>query len=177
MASPVHDFLASVHADHLPDRSGRPYDAIPEMASLDPDGFGICLATVDGYLYEVGDTRRDFTIQSISKVFTYGLALADRGIEAVGELIDVEPSGEAFHEISVHPTTGRPRNAMINAGAIAAVALIDGDTPEERFERIRSLFSQVRQPRPRDGRRTSSRPTTRSLIGIGRSATCCATPG
>ncbi len=142
MASPVHDFLASVHADHLPDRNGRPYDSIPQMASLDPDGFGICLATVDGYLYEVGDTRRDFTIQSISKVFTYGLALADRGIEAVGELIDVEPSGEAFHEISVHPTTGRPRNAMINAGAIAAVALIDGDTPEERFERIRSLFSR-----------------------------------
>ena len=89
--------------------SGRPYDAIPQMASLDPDGFGICLATVDGYLYEVGDTRRDFTIQSISKVFTYGLALADRGIEAVGELIDVEPSGEALpRDLRSHPTTGRP---------------------------------------------------------------------
>ena len=72
------------------------------VASI-PTRFGICLATVDGYLYEVGDTRPDFTIQSISKAFTYGLALADRGIEAVGERIDVEPSGEAFHEISRRP--------------------------------------------------------------------------
>ena len=79
------------------------------MASLDPDWFGICLATVDGYLYEVGDTRRDFTIQSISKAFTYGLALADRGIEAVGERIDVEPSGEAFNEISPAPDDGPAR--------------------------------------------------------------------
>ncbi len=141
MASPVHDFLASVHAAHLPETGGGVYDAIPQMASL-PDGFGICLATVDGYLYEVGDTRRDFTIQSISKAFTYGLALADRGIEAVGERIDVEPSGEGFYEISLDPVTGRPRNAMINAGAIAACALVDGSSPEEQFERVRSVFSR-----------------------------------
>jgi len=138
--SPVHDFLASVHAAHLPDERGRVYDAIPQTASL-PDGFGICLATVDGYLYEVGDTRRDFTIQSISKAFTYGLALADRGIEAVGERIDVEPSGEGFYEISLDPRTGRPRNPMINAGALAAAALVKGDSPEERFQRVRAAFS------------------------------------
>ena len=140
MASPVHDFLASVHAAHLPDTRGRVYDAIPQMASL-PDGFGICLATVDGYLYEVGDTRRDFTIQSISKAFTYGLALADRGIEAVGERIDVEPSGEGYYEISLDGSTGRPRNAMINAGAIAAGAMVAGATPEERFQRVQALHS------------------------------------
>jgi glutaminase len=141
VASPVHDYLASVHAAHLADTRGGVYDHNPEMASLDPEGFGICLATVDGHLYEVGDTRRDFTIQSISKAFTYGLALADRGIEGVGDRIDVEPSGEAFYEISLRPATGRPRNAMINAGAIAACSLVAGDTLDERFERVRQTFS------------------------------------
>src|SRR5215217_8434593 len=123
------------------DQSGRVADHIPEMARV-PDGFGICIATVDGFLYEVGDTRRDFTIQSISKTFTYGLALADRGLAAVDAKIDVEPSGEAFYEISLSQETGRPSNAMINAGAIAAASLIAGDTLDARFERVRHAFSR-----------------------------------
>jgi glutaminase len=143
MPSPVDDYLASVLAANLPDRSGRVADHIPEMTEVDHDAFGICLATVDGHLYEAGDMRTDFTIQSISKTFTYGLALADRGFAAVDEKIDVEPSGEAFYEISLGPHTGRPRNAMINAGAIAAASLVAGATLDERFERVRSLFSHA----------------------------------
>jgi glutaminase len=143
VASPVDDYLASVLAANAADRSGRVADQIPEMAEVDHDAFGICLATADGHLYEAGDTRTDFTIQSISKTFTYGLALADRGFDVVDAKIDVEPSGEAFYEISLGPQTGRPRNAMINAGAIAAASLVKGETLDERFERVRSLFSRA----------------------------------
>src|SRR5918994_7844449 len=141
--SPVDAYLAAVHAAHLPDRSGRVYDGIPELGGVDPDAFGICLATVDGYVYEVGAARTDFTIQSISKTFTYGIALADRGFAAVDAKIDVEPSGEAFYEISLSPETGHPSNAMINAGAIAACSLVAGDTPEARYERVRATFGKA----------------------------------
>ena len=41
--------------------------------------------------------------------------------------IGVEPSGEAFNEISVDKTTKKPKNPMINAGAIAAVSLDPGE--------------------------------------------------
>ena len=74
---------------------------IPELAGADPRWFGISLATVDGYVYEVGDTRQPFTIQSISKPFVYGLALEDCGKAAVLERIGVEPTGDAFNEISL----------------------------------------------------------------------------
>src|SRR5215210_476209 len=141
--SPVDAYLSAVHAAHLPDRSGAVYDGIPELAGVDPEAFGICLATVDGHLYEAGDTRSDFTIQSISKTFTYALALADRGMEAVDRKIDVEPSGEAFFEISLSPETGLPSNAMINAGAIAACSLVAGDTLDAREERVRGTFSRA----------------------------------
>ncbi|NKF31354.1 glutaminase, partial [Pseudomonas sp. BGM005] len=80
---------------------------------------------------------------SISKPFTYALAIADRGLDAVLERIDVEPSGDAFNEISLEPETGRPRNPMINAGAIAAHALVSGDDSDARVERILDLYSRL----------------------------------
>ena len=42
---------------------------IPELAKANPDAFGICLVTTGGHLYEVGDSRQEFTIQSICKPF------------------------------------------------------------------------------------------------------------
>lgn len=142
MTSLVQRYLEDLHAELLDDRSGTVAGYIPELARVDPDAFAICLATSDGHVYEVGDSRKAFAIQSISKPFTYALALADRGIEAVATKVDVEPSGEAFNEISLDPTTERPRNPMINAGAIASASLIAGATPQERFERIRRLYSR-----------------------------------
>nr|WP_233608730.1 glutaminase A [Nocardia stercoris] len=121
---------------------GAPADYIPELAAVEPDSFGLCLATADGRVYSVGDTDIPFTIQSISKPFTYALALADRGVDAVGQRIDVEPSGDAFNEISLDPVTERPRNPMINAGAITATSLITGRDAAEKTERIVRCYSR-----------------------------------
>ena len=37
------------------------------------------MATVDGAVYEAGDTRVEFTIQSISKPLTFAMALEAHG--------------------------------------------------------------------------------------------------
>jgi glutaminase len=42
---------------------------------VNPELFSICVVTVDGEVYQVGDDKQLFTIESISKVFAYGLAL------------------------------------------------------------------------------------------------------
>ncbi len=117
----VQDYIDGVYRDLTGERSGSVADYIPELARVDPDSFAICLATTDGYVYEAGDSLA-LAIQSISKPFSYALALADRGLAAVAEKVDVEPSGEPFNEISLDPITERPRNPMINAGAITSVA-------------------------------------------------------
>ncbi|WP_336711988.1 glutaminase A [Arthrobacter sp. USHLN218] len=141
MDSPIQTYLQALHDEIAGIRDGTPDSNIPGIAGVDPDRFGICLATADGYAYEVGDTREDFTIQSISKPLTYGLALADLGAGAVDEKIDVEPSGDAFNELSLAEGTGRPANAMINAGAIAAASLVKGRGGSSRFERILKTYS------------------------------------
>jgi glutaminase len=138
---PVARTLEKLHQRFATLGAGEVARYIPELASADPAWFGISLATADGHIYEVGDTRQPFTIQSISKPFVYGLALEDRGKAAVLERIGVEPTGEAFNEISLEFETGRPRTPMINAGAITATSLVDGESIEDRWARILGLFS------------------------------------
>src|SRR5258705_3038573 len=140
-SSPIDRYVRLLHErfQNLDDGAVATY--IPELAVADPAWFGIGVATADGYVYEVGDTRQPFTIQSISKPFVYGLALEDCGKAAVLERIGVEPTGDAFNEISLESPTGRPRNPMINAGAITATSLVRGESPEDRWNRILALFS------------------------------------
>lgn len=139
--SPIHGVLQRLHAELQADRRGAVATYIPELAKADPAHFGIVIATVDGHVYEVGDTRAPFTIQSISKPLVYGLALQDWGAERVQRAVGVEPSGEAFNSISLEAGTGRPMNPMINAGAIATSSLVKGETRVARLERVLDMLS------------------------------------
>jgi glutaminase len=140
-AAPLQDYLEQLHAALAPIADGALADYIPELTRADPAWFGIALATVDGHVYQAGDSRLPFTVQSISKAIAYGLALEDRGLDAVLAKIGVEPTGEAFNSISLEPGTGRPLNPMINAGAIATTALVrDDETPA--LERLLATFAR-----------------------------------
>jgi glutaminase len=140
--SPILDYLESLHARFRTLAQGNVADYIPELARADADSFGICIATHDGFIYEVGDTGQHFTLQSISKPLTYGLALEESGEDAVLAKIGVEPSGDAFNAISLRPQTGAPLNPLINAGAIAACGMIAGDTVARKSQRILDTYSR-----------------------------------
>jgi glutaminase len=103
---------------------------IPELAKANPAHFGICLATVDGRVVRAGDWEHEFTIQSMCKPFAFQLALEELGREETLAHVGVEPSGDAFNAIELHPQTMRPFNPMINAGAIAISSLIKKGSPE-----------------------------------------------
>lgn len=136
------NYLESLHQTYSIIDKGEVASYIPELLKADPQWFGIALITVDGHVYQVGDSRQPFTIQSISKAVTYGIALEDNGVETVLRKVDVEPSGEAFNSISLEPETGRPRNPMINAGAIATVGLVVGETPDQKLERMLKSYER-----------------------------------
>ena len=141
MARLVQRYLDRIREEHAGVTEGALADYIPELARVDPTGFGMSLSSADGFVYESGDAATEFTIQSISKPFTYALALDRMGADAVDARIGVEPSGEAFNEISVDQSTKMPKNPMINAGAITAVSLIPATTPDERFALIQDFYS------------------------------------
>jgi glutaminase len=135
------DYLQELQRQFAELNDGEVADYIPELAKANSDWFGICIATTEGHVYEVGDSRQEFTIQSISKPFVYGLALEDNGRADILGKIGVEPTGDAFNSISLDPLTGRPANPMINAGAIAAAGQIMGHDENKRINRILEMMS------------------------------------
>jgi glutaminase len=138
---PLQQYLVALHERFRSLHDGQVATYIPELAKANPDDFGICIVTADGYVYAVGDSDRPITIQSISKPIVYAAALADRGREQVLAKVGVEPSGEAFNSISLDPQTGAPLNPMINAGAIASAGLLNGDTAEDQWARVAGVMA------------------------------------
>lgn len=140
VTSPFRGYLGDLHEKYQSLRDGAVADYIPELALANPDWFGICVVTVDGQVFEVGDCSQLFTIQSISKAFVYGMALEDHGREYVNSKVSVEPTGEAFNSIVLDEKTNRPYNPMVNAGAIATADLIKGNGATERLKRMLDMF-------------------------------------
>jgi len=138
---PIQQVLERLHRRFLPDRRGTLASYIPELAAVDAEPLGIALVPIEGGVYEAGDTAAPFTIQSISKPATYGYALRDCGVGAVLRKIGVEPTGDAFNSINLEPDTGRPRNPMVNAGAIATCGLVHQAHPEDAFARVLAHIS------------------------------------
>lgn len=125
MRTPVPDYLDEVLQRCSDNQDGELADFIPELAAVDPDKLAVALCMPDGTRYGAGDVDTRFTIQSISKPFAYALALVEHGHDGMEQLVGVEPSGDSYNEISLE-STGRPRNAMINIGAITTHALVGG---------------------------------------------------
>jgi glutaminase len=137
----VQRYLDALHERHAGVDDGEVATYIPELGRADPSWFGICLVTVDGASYEVGQTHQTFSIQSVSKPFTFGLALEELGDELVRSRIGVEPTGEAFNSITLAPGTGIPLNPMVNAGAITAAGLVTERHPADAVDRLLANLS------------------------------------
>jgi len=137
----VQQFLEHLHHDLQALSAGKVASYIPELSKADPDWFGISMVTLDGRTFDVGDSHQKFTIQSISKVFVYGMALEDFGRENVIKKVGGEPTGDPFNSlIRLDEDSKRPENPMINAGAIATTSLITGQDPADRLNRMLAMF-------------------------------------
>jgi glutaminase len=137
----LQELVDGLHKKYTPRNDGEVATYIPELGKADPEDFGICIATSDGRIFEAGDSDRLFTIQSISKPFTFGMALEAHGQEKISRHVGVEPSGDAFNSIELEKGTNRPFNPMINAGAITVSALLYEHYGDEALEQMLARFS------------------------------------
>ena len=141
--SELQTLLDDVYAKYEPLAEGSVATYIPELAKADPAVFGICIVTADGQTFEAGDCDRSFTMQSISKPFTFGLALEELGGDRVMRHVGVEPSGDAFNSIELHHQSNRPFNPMVNSGAITVTALLHRIHGDHTLEYLLDRFSVI----------------------------------
>src|SRR6202021_3207136 len=82
-------------------KNGRGQNAgyIPPPAEVDPQLFGVCVATVDGQTFSAGDADCEFALESISKVFTAALAMEQVGAREFHRKVGADPTGEAFNSV------------------------------------------------------------------------------
>lgn len=137
--------IVSETYDELADErgGGNPARYIPALAMVDPNKFGIALATSDGEVFCAGDADEAFSIQSVSKVFALALALEREGAglwDAVGR----EPSGNAFNSIvQLEREKGIPRNPFINSGALVTTDRFIGERSPD--EAVQDLLARLRR--------------------------------
>jgi glutaminase len=124
--------------------SGELPTYIPELGMVDPDVYGLAVATTAGRVHSVGDADRAFTIQSISKALTYCMALELVERKEVFSRVGVEPSGDAFNSVELNPATLRPYNPMVNAGAITVAGILrDALGEADAFNHVLDRFSRA----------------------------------
>ncbi|UZN03912.1 glutaminase A [Cellulomonas sp. S1-8] len=139
----VEELVQEAHAAYRDDDSGEVADYIPVLAHADPDLFGLCVCEVDGGMHVAGDVDHAFSVQSISKAFVLALVTQARGHDAVREQLGVDSTGQPFDSIvAVEQAGGHPRNAMVNAGALVATALVPGGSVDERWAAVHDGLSR-----------------------------------
>lgn len=126
-------------------KQGEVASYIPELKKANKDALGIYIDKLDGNEFYAGDYETKFTIQSISKVISLIIAIMDNGMEKVLSKVGVEPSAYSFNSIVTLEVknANKPLNPMINAGAIATVSLIKGDSPEEVIGKILDFTKKI----------------------------------
>ena len=99
MDSLVDGYLSHIMDECHSDRSGHVADYIPELAAVDPEGYGLSMCVHDGHTYSHRDSATAFTIQSVSKPLTYAMVLKKHGTAAVDAKIASSSSIESKRSV------------------------------------------------------------------------------
>ena len=105
--------IEQAHQKYRNNHEGKVADYIPALATYSPDNFAITLATVEGKIYQTGDVKKAFPMESLSKVFTLALAMEQRG----------------------------PQEVLDKLGAISTVSLIAAQDNTDRWNKILNNLS------------------------------------
>ncbi len=136
-------FLKDVYGKYRLDLSGEISQAFPALSEVDPDSFAITAVTTKGDVFSIGDDGLEFTIQSISKAFSFALALEQHGALFVESKVGMEPTGEDYDSIIKLDDKNRPYNPMVNSGAIVMSGLINEKEKSSREDELLHYFSSL----------------------------------
>jgi glutaminase len=123
-------------------KDGKNADYIPILTETPSDLFGVVIVTKDGKVYSAGDVDYVFSIQSVSKPFTAALVMTQQSPAVLKEKIGVEPTGLPFNsKMALELYKAHSVNPLVNAGAIAAVSLVQATSEADRWNKVSQNLS------------------------------------
>ena len=138
----INRVLHEAYAKYKGDVGGKNADYIKALAVVDPNIFGISIIDTKGNVYEIGDTTKEVSIQSVSKVFTAALVMEEYGAKFVQEKIGVNATGLPFNSIiAIEQHGGSASNPFVNAGAIQSTSWVKAKDSRERWVKIAANMS------------------------------------
>jgi len=138
----INQVLKDAYSKYRGDMGGHNATYINALAIVDPTIFGITLVDKDGNVYEIGDTKKVVSIQSVSKVFTAALVMSEKGPKFVQEKIGVNATGYPFNSIiAIEVHGGSASNPLVNPGAIQSTSWVKAKDSKERWAKISANMS------------------------------------
>ncbi|MBV8954914.1 MAG: glutaminase A [Solirubrobacterales bacterium] len=139
----VGELVQEAHERYRGVSEGENAQVYPALARVSSDLFGVCVVSVEGHVFAVGDAEHAFTVMSVSKPFVFALVCEQLGPTRARDLLGVNATGRAFNSLGAveHSRDGRT-NPMVNAGAIATTSLAAGDTSDARWSFIHRGLSR-----------------------------------
>ena len=104
---------------------------IPLLSEVDPQAIAIAIQKINDDLLIAGDSSLSFALMSVIKPFLLLYLLETRGFKQVFKIVDRQPTAEPFNAIP----QGKPKNPMINSGAIAISSLLTSCENLQKFSK------------------------------------------
>lgn len=134
--------LEAVRKNLESNHDGEIYSGAVE--GTEPDDFAIVVTTIDGQTAATGDSEKLFPFMSVSKPFTYALALEQHGLDVMIAKVGVNATGMPYNSLAALVVRHQPQqNPMVNAGAITTHSLIEANSSEEKIDSVVQLYSKL----------------------------------
>lgn len=116
---------------------GRIAERIPLLAVADGSWFAVYICCQSGKSYSGGDIFCVFPLMSVIKPLSLLYLLANQGAEKVFRWVGREPSDAPFNSLEqLMADGGKPRNPMINSGAITLADKLPGKDAKSRTDSL-----------------------------------------
>ena len=116
---------------------------IPKLADVNPESFALYLRWQNHPLQTWGDQTQTFPLMSLIKPFLLLYLLVEQGENTVFKMVGMEPSEYPYNSLrQLQLDQGKPRNPMINSGAIALADQLPGETAIARCQSLRNWLNK-----------------------------------
>lgn len=131
----IQEIISEIETEVIPYfGQGKTVGYIPALRDVNPNQFALTVTSTDGQQFQVGNCTEKYSIQSVSKVLTFTVALKLLGAD-FWKRVGREPSGDPFNSlVQLEYEHGIPRNPFINAGALVATDILISELKDAKAE-------------------------------------------